>query len=133
MIESAGGMIPFLCHVFLILFGGFFSLNFIFNKNFVKNSIGYESTEASYMGRPLGFLMLGVVLMLIATLFNIGGFSSPDEIIGVLIVFTVLAVLYNLSLTMKILPTHDGGDHHFKNVIRPLIPLIVIIIRALTL
>ena len=24
MIESAGGMIPFLCHVFLILFGGFF-------------------------------------------------------------------------------------------------------------
>ena len=28
MIESAGGMIPFLCHVFLILFGGFFGLNF---------------------------------------------------------------------------------------------------------
>ena len=44
MIESAGGMIPFLCHVFLILFGGFFGLNFAFNKNFVKSNIGYEST-----------------------------------------------------------------------------------------
>ena len=35
MIESAGGMIPFICHVFLILFGGFFGLSFAFNKNFV--------------------------------------------------------------------------------------------------
>ena len=39
MIESAGGLIPFLCHVFLILFGGFFGLNFAFNKNFVKSNI----------------------------------------------------------------------------------------------
>ena len=63
MIESAGGMIPFLCHCFLILFGGFFGLSFALNKNFVKNSIGYESKEAMFMGRPLGFLMIGVVLM----------------------------------------------------------------------
>ena len=40
MIESAGGMIPFICHVFLILFGGFFGLSFAFNKNFVQNSLG---------------------------------------------------------------------------------------------
>ena len=72
MIESAGGMIPFVCHVFLILFGGFFGLSFAFNKNFVKNSIGYGSKEAMFMGRPLGFLMIGMVLMLIATLFQIG-------------------------------------------------------------
>ena len=38
MIETAGGMVPFLCHVFLILFGGFFALNFIFNKsNFLES------------------------------------------------------------------------------------------------
>ena len=42
MIESAGGMIPFLCHVFLILFGGFFGLNLAFNKNFVKSNIGFH-------------------------------------------------------------------------------------------
>ena len=36
MIESAGGMIPFLCHVFLIFFGGFFALNFVFNQNFAN-------------------------------------------------------------------------------------------------
>ena len=29
MIETAGGMIPFLCHVFLILFGAFFGLNLL--------------------------------------------------------------------------------------------------------
>ena len=33
-----------------------------------------------FMGRPLGFLMIGVVLMLIATLFQIGGFTSPNEV-----------------------------------------------------
>ena len=84
MIESSGGMIPFLCHVFLILFGGFFALNFVFNKNFVKNSIGYESIEATYMGRPLGFLMLALVLIFIATLLNIGGYNSTNEIFTVL-------------------------------------------------
>ena len=53
MIETAGGMIPFICHVFLILFGGFFGISFAFNKNFVKNSIGYTSNDALFMGRPL--------------------------------------------------------------------------------
>ena len=83
MIESAGGMIPFICHVFLILFGGFFGLSFAFNKNFVQNNIGFPSKDAMFMGRPLGFLMIGVVLMLIATLFQIGGFTSPNEVIGI--------------------------------------------------
>ena len=64
MIESAGGIISFLCHVFLIFFGGFVSLNLIFNKNFIKKNIGYESSEAYYMDRPVGFLMIGLVLCL---------------------------------------------------------------------
>tara|TARA_Y100000590_G_scaffold257626_1_gene289335 strand:+ start:532 stop:933 length:402 start_codon:yes stop_codon:yes gene_type:complete len=133
MIDSAGGIAPFLCHVFLILFGGFFSLNLVFNKNFVNNSIGYDSIQAVYMGRPLGFLMLGLVLMLIATLFQIGGFNSINELLGVLFIFCVLAFFYNLSLSLNILPTHDGQSHNIKNAIRPLIPLIVIIIRAFTI
>ena len=133
MIESAGGMIPFLCHVFLILFGGFFALNFVFNKNFAKNNFGYDSIEAVYMGRPFGFLMSGVILMLIATLFQIGGFSSANELISVIFIFTVLGVLYNLALYLKIWPTHNGNPHDIKHVIRPLIPLTVIVIRFFTL
>ena len=133
MIESAGGMIPFLFHVFLILYGGFFALNFVFNKNFTKNSFGYETMEASYMGRPFGFLMLGLVLMLIATLFQIGGFSSANELISVLFIFTVLGALYNLALYLKIWPTHNGNPHDIKNVIRPLIPMTVIVIRFFAL
>ena len=133
MIESAGGVIPFLCHVFLIFFGGFFALNFVFNQNFAKNSFGYDSTEAVYMGRPFGFLMLGVILMLIATLFQIGGFSSANELISVLFIFTVLGALYNLALYLKMLPTHNGNPHDIKNVIRPLIPMTVIVIRFFTL
>ena len=65
-----GGIAPFLCHVFLIFFGGFFDLNFIFNKKFVKSNIGYESLGASYMGRPVGFLMIRLVLMFCHPIFN---------------------------------------------------------------
>ena len=133
MIESAGGMRPFICHVFLILFGGFFALNFVFNKNFAKNNFGYDSIEAVYMGRPFGFLMSGVILMLIATLFQIGGFSSANELISVIFIFTVLGALYNLALYLKIWPTHNGNPHDIKNVIRPLIPMTVIVIRFFTL
>ena len=133
MIESAGGLIPFLCHVFLILFGGFFGLNFAFNKNFVKSNIGYESTESSYMGRPLGFLMIGLVLMFIATLFQIGGYNSTNEIFTVLFIFLILATSHGFALTFKILATHDGNDWPMKQNLRPLIPLAVLIIRYFTL
>jgi len=133
MIESAGGMIPFICHVFLIFFGGFFSLNFIFNKNFVKNNIGFETTEASFMGRSVGFLMIGSVLMLIATLFQIGGYDSTNEIFTALFIFLVLSSLHGFALSFKIIATHDGSDWAMKQNIRPLIPLAVLIIRYLTL
>ena len=133
IIESAGGMIPFLCHVFLILFGGFFGLNFAFNKSFVQKSIAFDNIQATYMGRPLGFLMIGLVLMAIIALFQIAGVTSANEIFGALFIFTVLAFVYNISLVMKILPTHDGNDHDIKNAIRPLIPMIVILIRYFTL
>ena len=133
MIESAGGTIPFLCHVFLILFGGFFGLNFAFNKNFAKNNFGFDNIQAAYMGRPLGFLMTGCVLMAIFALFEIAGVTSANEIFGAIFIFTVLAFVYNMSLVMKILPTHDGNDHDIKNAIRPLIPMVAIIIRYFTL
>ena len=133
MIESAGGMIPFLCHVFLIFFGGFFGLNFAFNKNFVKSNIGYESTEASYMGRPLGFLMIGLVLIFIATLFQIEGYSSTNEIFTVLFIFLILATAHGFALSFKILATQDGNDWPMKQNLRPLIPLVVLVIRYFSL
>ena len=133
MIEANGGMIPFLCHVFLILFGGFFGLNFAFNKNFAQKNFGFDNIQAAYMGRPLGFLMTGCVLMAIFALFQIAGVTSANEIFGAIFIFTVLAFVYNMSLVMKILPTHDGNDHDIKNAIRPLIPMVVILIRYFTL
>lgn len=133
MINSAGGMVPFICHIFLIFFGGFFALNFIFNKNFVKSNIGYESPEASYMGRSIGFLMMGLVSMFIVTLFPIGNFDSTNEIFTVLFIFLVLATLHGFALSFKILATHDGADWAMKQNIRPLIPLTVLIIRYFAL
>ena len=133
MIENAGGMIPFICHVFLILFGGFFGLSFAFNKNFVKNSIGFESRDAMYMGRPLGFLMIGVVLMLVLTLFQVADFRSANEVIGIMFIFTIFAFCYNLGTTLKIFESFDGNDWPIKNAIRPLIPMVVILIRYFTL
>ena len=128
MIDVAGGMIPFLCHVFLIFFGGFFGLNLIFNKNFTKNNIGFDSIQAAYMGRALGFSMTAVVIMFIATLFQVGGYNSTNEIFAIMFLFTSMAFIYNFCLYLKILATHDGEAHELKNVIRPLIPLVVIVL-----
>ena len=66
-------------------------------------------------------------------LFQIAGVTSANEIFGAIFIFTILAFLYNMALVMKILPTHDGNDHHIKNAIRPLIPMVVILIRYFTL
>ena len=67
MIETAGGMIPFICHVFLILFGGFFGLSFAFNKNFVKKPWGKLLVYVKFVGGtdrenfPKKFIQLGLV------------------------------------------------------------------------
>ena len=85
------------------------------------------------MGRPLGFLMIGVVLMLIATLLQIGSFNSPNEVIGIMFIFTILAFCYNMGTTLKFFESFDGNDWPIKNAIRPLIPMVVILIRYFTL
>ena len=131
MIDSLGGIVPFLGHVFLIFFAGFFSLNFVFNKNFTK-SFGFESPEAAQMGRPLGFLMFGVVLMLIATLFQIGGFNSTNEIYAILLIFALLGFLNNVLMYLKVLESLNDSQQNIKNAIRPLIVVIVVLIIYFT-
>ena len=131
MIESLGGIVPFLGHAFLIFFAGFFSLNFIFNKNFAKR-FGYESPEAVQMGRPLGFLMFGIALMLIATLFQVGGFNSTSEIYAILFVFALLAFLNNVLMYLKVIESLNDSQQNMKNAIRPLIVVIVVLIIYFT-
>jgi len=60
--------IPLLCHVFLILFGGFFAIQLTFNSKKFATSVRMDSPQAAYALKPAGFLMSGTVLMLIATL-----------------------------------------------------------------
>jgi len=124
--------IPFLCHVFLILFGGFFAIQMTFNSQKFAATLRMNSPEAAAALKPAGFLMSGVVLMLIATLFEIGGFTATGELLGAMGLFTGFAFIYNMGLFLKVFPTFDGADHEVKNAIRPLIPLIVIIIYFCT-
>jgi len=124
--------IPFLCHVFLILFGGFFAIQMTFNSQKFAATLRMNSPEAAAALKPAGFLMSGVVLMLIATLFEIGGFTATGELLGAMGLFTAFAFIYNMGLFLKVFPTFDGADHEVKNAIRPLIPLIVIIIYFYT-
>ena len=126
-----GGTIPFICHIFLIFFGGFMSLSMIFNPNFVKG-MGFESVEARFLGRGLGFSVLAITLVFIATLFQWGSFTSFFEVYAVLFLFTLFAFLNQLLMYLKVLKTHNDQPVPMANVIRPLIPLIVIIIRRLT-
>jgi len=124
--------IPVLCHVFLILFGGFFAIQMTFNSTKFAATLRMNSPEAAAALKPAGFLMSGVVLMLIATLFGIGGFTATGELLGAMGLFTGFAFIYNMGLFLKVFPTFDGADHEVKNAIRPLIPLIVIIIYFCT-
>ena len=124
--------IPFLCHVFLILFGGFFAIQLTFNSTKFAATLRMNSPEAAAALKPAGFLMSGVVLMLIATLFGIGGFTATGELLGSMGLFTAFAFIYNMGLFLKVWPTFDGADHEVKNAIRPLIPLVVIIIYFVT-
>ena len=118
--------IPVLCHVFLILFGGSFAIRLTFNSQKFAATLRMNSPEAAAALKPAGFLMSGVVLMLIATLFGIGGFSATRELLGAMGLFTAFAFIYNMGLFFKIWPTFDGADHDIKNAIRPLIPLSLI-------
>ena len=131
LIVVHGGTIPFICHIFLIFFGGFMSLSMIFNPNFVKG-MGFESVEARFLGRGLGFSVLAITLVFIATLFQWGRFTSFFEVYTVLFLFTLFAFLNQLLMYLKVLKTHNDQPVPMANVIRPLIPLIVIIIRRLT-
>lgn len=124
--------IPVLCHVFLILFGGFFAFQMTFNSQKFAATLRMNSPEAAAALKPAGFLMSGTVLMLIATLFGIGGFTATGELLGAMGLFTGFAFIYNMGLFLKVFPTFDGADHEVKNAIRPLIPLIVIIIYFCT-
>ena len=124
--------IPFLCHVFLILFGGFFAIQMTFNSTKFAATLRMNSPEAAAALKPAGFLMSGTVLMLIATLFGIGGFTATGELLGALGLFTAFAFIYNMGLVLKVWPTFDGEAHDVKNAIRPLIPLVVIIIYFCT-
>ena len=48
-------------------------------------------------------------------------------------IFTIFAFCYNLGTTLKIFESFDGNDWPIKNAIRPLIPMVVILIRYFTL
>jgi hypothetical protein len=124
--------IPFLCHVFLILFGGFFAIQLTFNSKQFASSLRMDSPQAAYALKPAGFLMSGTVLMLIATLFEIGGFSSAKELLAGMGLFCAFAFIWNIGLVLKVWPTFDGEAHDMKNAIRPLIPLVVILIYFCT-
>jgi hypothetical protein len=122
--------IQILCHIFLILFGGFFAIQLTFNSTKFAASLRMDSPQAASALKPAGFLMFGFVLMLIATLpmLQIGGFSSGKELVAGIGLFTLFAFIYNMGLFLKLWPTFDGADHDVKNAIRPLIPLIAVLI-----
>ena len=131
MVAAHGGLIPLICHIFLIFFGGFMSLSMIFNPNFVKG-MGFESVDARFLARGFGFSILAITCVFIATLFQTGKFTSFYEVYAVLFLFTLFAFINQLLMYFKVLKTHDDKPVPMANIIRPLIPLIVIIIRRLT-
>ena len=107
------------------------SLSMIFNPNFVKG-MGFDSVEARFLGRGLGFSVLAITLVFIVTLFQFGGFESTYEVYTVLFLFTLFGFLNQLLMYLKVLKTHNDKPVPMANIIRPLIPLVVIIIRRLT-
>jgi len=120
-----------ICHIFLILFGGFFAFQLTFNAKKFATDLRMDSPQVPYALKPAGFLMGGSVVMLIVSFFEISiferTFDTPTLFAAMGIVCT-FSLIWNMGLVLKVWPTFDGADHHIKNAIRPLIPLIVIII-----
>ena len=120
-----------ICHIFLILFGGFFAFQLTFNAKKFATDLRMDSPQVPYALKPAGFLMGGSVVMLIVSFFEISiferTFDTPTLFAAMGIVCT-FSFIWNMGLVLKVWPTFDGADHHIKNAIRPLIPLIVIII-----
>ena len=85
-----------ICHVFLILFGGFFAIQLTFNSKKFAADLRMDSPQAAAALKPAGFLMSGTVLMLIATLFEIGGFAATKELIAAMGLFSAFAFIYNM-------------------------------------
>ncbi|HIF35148.1 MAG: hypothetical protein AAEF61_07575 [Candidatus Pseudothioglobus sp.] len=119
-----------ICHVFLILFGGFFAIQLTFNSQKFATDLRMDSPQAAYALKPAGFLMSGTVLMLIVTFFQIGVFERADTpaLLAAMGLFCTFAFIWNMGQFLKVWPTFDGADHDIKNAIRPLIPLVAIII-----
>ena len=120
-----------ICHVFLILFGGFFVFQLTFNAKKFATDLRMDSPQVPYALKPAGFLMGGSVVMLIVSFFEISiferTFDTPTLFAAMGIVCT-FSFIWNMGLVLKVWPTFDGADHDIKNAIRQLIPLIVIII-----
>ena len=105
----------------------------IFNPNFTK-SMGMESNDARLLGRGMGFSVLAITLVVLATLFSVWGLESTREVFTVLFIFTFLGFANQVLMYLKIVESpHGDKPFPIANMIRPLIPVVLIIIRALTL
>ena len=120
--------IPFLCHVFLILFGGFFAIQMTFNSHKIRCNASHEFPRSCCCFKTRRISNEWSGFNADCHVFEIGGFTATGELLGAMGLFTAFAFIYNMGLFLKVFPTFDGADHEVKNAIRPLIPLIVIII-----
>ena len=126
--------IQILCQSFLILFGGYFAIQLIFNsKNFGQRSLHVNSKQAHGYLKPLGISLISMVVMLIVTLpaLQIGGFNSAREVIAMIGVFTLFLFIWNIGQRIKIFKTPDGRDYYKKNTYRPLLVFAIILIYFL--
>ena len=122
MIETQGGVIPLICHLLSCLFNGKkLSQNFGFRDD-------QEQVGAAF--RPIGLAFTTFSLVLIAQLLQVV-ITSSFEIYTILLLFFVLAFVANLLSYFKIWNTFEV-ETEVKNIILPLIPIAVIIIRRLT-
>ena len=64
-----------------------------------------DSPQAAFALKPAGFLMGGVVIMLIATLpmLQIGGFTGTAELLVAMAIFCTFAFIFNMGHVLKVL------------------------------
>ena len=56
MIETQGGVIPLICHLFLIVFTGFYGLSCLFNGKKLSQNFGFrdDQEQVGAAFRPIG-------------------------------------------------------------------------------
>ena len=79
--------------------------------NFSFTPIVHDASDYGVLDTPnsIKFILHSINNFTKDTPIHIGSFNSPNEVIGIMFIFTILAFCYNIGTTLKFFESFDGN------------------------